>query len=800
VQRRPFALSRSLSLGAALLLATLVPAVALGANRIQTENAQTIDPAKDSWEPAYDANYQALNIGIDGTIDGYPSKWSYQQGDTLGLRVSTTAAHFRTRVYRIGWYGGTGSRLVWEAASTAGERQPFPAENADTGLAEAKWHDSVSVTIGGDWVPGEYAVRFTTDGGMDAYTYFTLRDDGSGARAPILMVDTLTTAHAYNPWPKVLNSAGVQILGKSLYTYNSAGVMVTASGDHTAVAVSFDRPHGENWGLGIWRDWTVPMVQWLEMKGYDVAYATSLDLHDGSTLAGRKVWLDSGHDEYWTRAMWDNLQAGRDAGLNLAWFSGNDLSWQVRLEPGSAGPLSTMVGYKIAAYPDEGRCGTCWDWGGDPEFQLALKAQLAGDVTSQITHLKNVTYAWGGLKNWDPNAPSPTFPGMRGAQVPAPAPLARLGIGIEGLMNGPKLPTCPKTALPDNACYGVSWVVDAADHWIYTGAGVTGGVATGLANGDHIPSIVGYEMDNARTGTTYASRPATQILLAHTDSVFTAASGSATDFAGLFNAQYYEAKSGARVFAAGTINWPWGLDRPGVGPWGGLRLDLPVAGKTTLSQVISAMTVNILNKMQEGPGTPWSGDAGTPPPPTDTGVPDTGVPDTGTIDSSFGDTGVDATIDSSLPPPVDTGTPPPVDTGTPPPVDTGTPPPVDTGTLVVDSGPSGATDSGTTTQLDAGTSEPVDSGTAEPIDSGIAWTDDTGVAPPIDAARSGDDASTASTASTQSPATDAPGDTTGGTSCACSTPGDGAQRGAGAATSAAIALALALSLRRRRAR
>jgi MYXO-CTERM domain-containing protein len=625
---------RRVHLSVAVSLAALCATSTAYANRIQDENAKPVDPTKDSWEPKYDSNYQALNIGVDGTIDGYPSHWSYKLGDTLGLRVSTTAASFRTRVYRIGWYGGLGSRLVWEAPSTPGERQPFPPQNADTGLAEANWHDSVTVAIGGDWVPGEYAVRFTTDGGMEGYTYFTLRDDGSGAHAPILMVDTLTTAFAYNPWPKILDSSGKQIQGKSLYQYNSAGVTVNASGDREAVAVSFDRPHGENWGLGIWRDWTVPMVQFLEQKGYDVAYATSLDLHDGAVLAGRKVWMDSGHDEYWTRAMWDNLYAARGQGLNLAWFSGNDLSWQVRLEAGSGGPTSTMIGYKIAAYPDEGRCGTCWAYGGDPEFQLALKAKQAGDTTNQILHLKNVTYAWAGLKDWDPNAPSPTFPGQRGAPLQPPAPIARSGMSIEGLDNGPKLPSCPSGAALDNPCYGITWVVDAADHWIYTGQGVSGGIATGLANGDRIPMIVGYEMDNARVGQDISVRPQTQVVLGHTDSVFTPASGSAENFSGLFNAQYYEAKNGARVFAAGTINWPWGLDRPGVGQWGGIKLNTPVAGRTTIAAVISAMTINVLNKLLEGPGTPWDGDAGVPP----SGDATAGGPDAGASTQQVGDT------------------------------------------------------------------------------------------------------------------------------------------------------------------
>ena len=46
-----------------------------------------------------------------------------------------------------------------------------------------------------------------------------------------------------------------------------------------------------------------------------MAYANSIDLHQGYPLGSRKAWMDAGHDEYWTRAMWDNLVAARDKGL-----------------------------------------------------------------------------------------------------------------------------------------------------------------------------------------------------------------------------------------------------------------------------------------------------------------------------------------------------------------------------------------------------------------------------------------------------------------------------------------------------
>jgi hypothetical protein len=594
----------------AFLAASSFPLLAFAKNAIQIENEKPVDPVKDSWLPPLDpVTYEAKNIGIDGIVDVYPSAWSVKNGDTIGIRVSTVAAKFRTRIYRIGWYenspvGPVGSRLVQEVAETAGEKQPFPAENDQTGLAEAKWHDSLTVTVGADWTPGHYAIRVTTDTGMEAFSHFIVRDDASPTKAAILYVDTKLTEEAYNPWPKIVDASGKQISGKSTYSYNSMGVDVKASGAKQAVEVSLDRPGGENWGLGIWRDWTVPTVQFLEKHGYDVAYANSVDLDSGFVLGSRKMWMDSGHDEYWTRGMWDNLVAGRDKGLNLAWFSGNDLSWQVRLEPGSSGKRDKMVAYKIAAYPDEGRCGSCWDWGGDPEFVLARKAQMAGNTDEQIAHLKNVTYAWAGLKNFDPNAPSTVFPGSRGAPTDSPAPLARLAISFEGLMNGPKLPACPASAPVDSACRGVPWVVENADHWVYTGAGVNGGVPTGLANGDRIPLIVGYEMDNARLDKTYSSRPTTQVILAHTDAVFTPDKGSATDFSGQFNAQYFQHKSGAHVFAAGTINWFWGVEREGAGNWGGIDLKTKVKDGVTLDQVVTAMTTNVLAKLQEGPGLP----------------------------------------------------------------------------------------------------------------------------------------------------------------------------------------------------
>src|SRR5207302_1921438 len=49
----------------------------------------------------------------NGAIEGYASQVSVIAGQTVDLHVGTIPAHeYRVEVYRLGWYGGTGARLI----------------------------------------------------------------------------------------------------------------------------------------------------------------------------------------------------------------------------------------------------------------------------------------------------------------------------------------------------------------------------------------------------------------------------------------------------------------------------------------------------------------------------------------------------------------------------------------------------------------------------------------------------------------------------------------------------------------
>ena len=92
------------------------------------------------------------------------------------------------------------------------------------------------------------------------------------------------------------------------------------------------------------------MVRFLEQNGYDVSYFTDTDAdRRGAEILEHKSYISVGHDEYWSGGQRANVEAARDAGVNLAFFSGNEVFWKTRWEnsiDGSGTPYRTLVCYK----------------------------------------------------------------------------------------------------------------------------------------------------------------------------------------------------------------------------------------------------------------------------------------------------------------------------------------------------------------------------------------------------------------------------------------------------------------------
>ena len=263
-------------------------------------------------------------------IEGYCSHSSIRAGETLQFFVSTNPAKtFTLDIYRLGYYGGTGGRLVHQIGPLSGEAMPNP----DVGpkrLRDCRWDACAELTIPRDWLSGIYVGKLTAqDRGLESYVVFIVRDDRP---VDVLFQCSDHTWQAYNRWP---SQFALYDDGKNEWYWGSD------------VQVSFNRPYGKycqildqplSIGSGEFFLWEFPFVYWLESLGYDVSYISNQDTHlDPAGLGRARGFLSVGHDEYWTIEMFNNVQQAVAGGLSVGFFSGNAVCGRVKYDPAVRG-------------------------------------------------------------------------------------------------------------------------------------------------------------------------------------------------------------------------------------------------------------------------------------------------------------------------------------------------------------------------------------------------------------------------------------------------------------------------------
>jgi hypothetical protein len=274
------------------------------------------------------------------TMEAYCSHTSIRVGETLSVYVSTEpASQFKADVFRMGYYGGSGGRLVKSFGPLQGTVQPTPGDGPKN-VIECQWKESLSIKIPSDWLSGVYLGKLTAlANGYEAYFIFIVRDD---RRADFLFQCSDTTWQAYNRWPA----------WRSLYDFNDNKWHTTIGND-----VGFDRPYAPYYnglpsrfnpltnGSGEFLLWEHPLCFWMEKEGYDVSYISNIDTHSNAKgLRRARGFLSVGHDEYWSQEMYDNVAAARDAGVNIAFLSGNSVSGRIYLNSAASGRPHRIFG------------------------------------------------------------------------------------------------------------------------------------------------------------------------------------------------------------------------------------------------------------------------------------------------------------------------------------------------------------------------------------------------------------------------------------------------------------------------
>jgi hypothetical protein len=284
-----------------------------------------VDVRAENARPGY-PGWRITSPGRPREIEGYTDHASARPGTVVRLFVSTTAAWFRVRALRFGWYGGTLARLVWTSAPIPGTRQPAAVVQAH-GMVVAPWRPTLALPTAG-WPPGSYLLRLDASTGTQRYVPLVIRSPSAEGR--VVLVQPTTTYQAYNLWG-----------GYDLY-YGPRHRHAWR-----ARVVSFDRPYQREHGAADFFAEEQPLLSYAERLGLPLAYISSVDLDlDPHVLDGARAVVSEAHDEYWSPAMRAALTRARDRGANLAFFGANEIYRRIRLGSSPLGPDRIEVNYR----------------------------------------------------------------------------------------------------------------------------------------------------------------------------------------------------------------------------------------------------------------------------------------------------------------------------------------------------------------------------------------------------------------------------------------------------------------------
>jgi len=550
------------------------PECARPANRIVAENCKPGNPSTE-WD---------INGSGDRRIQGFATDISVNLGETISFKIESDSPAYRIDMYRLGYYRGMGARLVATVKPSVPlpQKQPECLSDDSVRLFDCgNWAVSASWTVPRDAMSGVYIARLVREDG-DPPSWAPDNSRTTAARpAPLphaygalgfgKLANALTEPRASHIYFIVRDDTSraelfFQTADTAWQAYNRAGITSTygsfdpARPMERAYKVSMNRPY-------VTRDYRAvnmvfnaeyPMIRWLEANGYDISYTTGIDSdRRGELIKNHKVFLSVGHDEYWSGTQRAHVEAARDAGVHLAFFSGNDVFWKIRWEPStdpSKTPYRTLVTYK--------------------ETHNNAKIDPVKDVW---------TGTWRDSRPFNPEGPKPenalkgtifTVNAWRNDPLVVPARFAPLrfwrNTEVAQLKAG-------QQAVLGYGILGHEWNED-----LDNGFRPAGLMRLSETTVNNVPYIQDF-------GTVYAA-------------------GTATHHLTLFRAP-----GGALIFSAGTVQWAWGLDpnhdtETGIPPERALssniRIGVDLKGPV---RAIQQATINLLADMGAQPTTRQEG-------------------------------------------------------------------------------------------------------------------------------------------------------------------------------------------------
>jgi hypothetical protein len=262
------------------------------------------------------------------SLEGYTSSSSVALGGTIDFflrdpqAIGTGTTNYSLTVSRVG------APDVFMMSTTVAIGNPVVP--ADVVVNGCRWARNYRLAVPSTWPSGLY-YAFIGSGANACTVPFVVRAVSSTPGVKTIVQIQVSTIQAYNAYG-----------GKSLYDFNSSGGVRSPK-------VSFDRPFTEafNSFFDVYGQY---LVRWMAKNNLAADFCTDVDIAaNPAILDPYQLFIDVGHDEYWTLGRRQTMDAFVARGGNAAYFGANTSWFQSRLESGNGVANRTLVCYKDAA-------------------------------------------------------------------------------------------------------------------------------------------------------------------------------------------------------------------------------------------------------------------------------------------------------------------------------------------------------------------------------------------------------------------------------------------------------------------
>ena len=301
----------------------------------------TRSSARTSWPATRRANGMSTGAGDADAFRASRPRSASIEARRSASRSTPTAANYRLDIYRMGYYGGSGARKWSTIAPSAVLPQTaagLPDRSGDR-PDRLRQLGRVGVVDGAGRPPSPASIsprRSRTDTGGASHIVFIVRDDASHCRpaVPDVRHDLAGLQPVRRQQPlrrRARDQPGPRLQGQLQPAVHDA------RNDSRRLGLQRRIPDG-----AMARSERLQRRLHLRRR-HRPARRRGLQQH--------KVFLSVGHDEYWSGAQRANVEAARDAGVHLAFFSGNEMFWKTRWENSISAPARRTARWSATRKP-----------------------------------------------------------------------------------------------------------------------------------------------------------------------------------------------------------------------------------------------------------------------------------------------------------------------------------------------------------------------------------------------------------------------------------------------------------------